>query len=89
MPEPTENSFLIQRSVVTLKVQLLLSGTVSVSPYKCKDKDLRLWLIISRTQEAYAQALVDGNKTSSAYSILLTAFDKQGWNIIKETDLSI
>lgn len=87
MTNSTDESFVIQRSVVSLKVQLQLNGTVSIKPHNCKESNLRLWHIIARTQTNYAQAKLDAAKTGSPYSILMTSFDKQGWNISKETEI--
>ena len=83
-----DTSFLIQRSVVQLKVTLLKSGVVSIDPYNCNEENLRLWRIIARTQTAYAQSCLDSNKTASPYSLLLSTFDKQGWNIKEETEVN-
>ena len=86
MPEPQNNSFLIQRSVVTLKVKIQASGIVSVEPYKCKPENLRLWNTIARTQATMAQAQIDANKSASPFSILFTTFDRHGWDIKQEEE---
>ena len=87
MSNITDKSFLIQRSVIALKVQLLSNGNVSVNPYQCDDKNLRLWRIIARTQATYAEAALHASRNGSSYAVLLAAFNKQGWNIIHESEL--
>lgn len=80
----TGNSFLIQRSVVVLRVTLLKNGLVSIDPHNCSEENMRLWRIIAQTQTTYAQSCLDSNKNASPHSLLLSTFDKQGWNIKEE-----
>jgi hypothetical protein len=86
MAEQTFHSFLIQRSVVKLKVSILPSGLVSIEPYQCKPENLRLWQTIARTQATLAQLQLEANKTSSPYPILFATFEKQGWDIKHEIE---
>lgn len=87
MTKYKDNSFVIQRSIVSLKVQLEPNGTVTIKPHNCKEPNLRLWRIIARTQTAFAQTTLDANKKGSPYSVLMTIFDKQGWNISTESEI--
>lgn len=73
--------FFIRRASVTLKVFFQPNMSVSVEPYKCKPENERLCHSVARVQNTLAQLHIDANKGASPYLLLLSFFDRKGWEV--------
>jgi|GEM_PF-5394827 len=81
MPNENADFFFIRKASVTLKVSFQPKTSVSVEPYRCKPENERLCQSVARLQYTLAQFHIDANKGASPYLLLLSFFDRKGWEV--------
>ncbi|HEX8313982.1 MAG TPA: hypothetical protein VF609_03265 [Flavisolibacter sp.] len=55
---------------------------MSVEPYRDKPENSRLYHSIAHVQTTMAQMALNVHHTASPYSLLLSVFDGDGWEIL-------
>lgn len=86
MPDKLPVSFLIKKAHIELKVILQEKNHVSIEANEGKPENIRLYHSIARVQTTMAQMTLDMRKPTSPYSLLLSLFDREGWEVIPFTE---
>lgn len=86
MPDELPISFLIKKAHIELRVVLQGKNSVSIEACEGKPENMRLYQNIARVQTTMAQMALNLSKPASPYFLLLSLFDREGWEVIPFTE---
>ncbi len=81
MSDPNSIIFIISRLHVSLKVDIMPNRLVSITPYRCSEKNMRLWKGIAQAQATQAQFTLDSDKKALPQQALHSHFTRKGWTV--------